>query len=811
MAKLTQRKVFLLISTLLLFVITALSSVNIVAKAEGWNNNNGLGFPGEGIAGKWYALGSSSELTNGTTGAWKGFVSRANSGSYNGNGAEWDLRHLIRNPSQQLVDDCKKSQFIWYYQKNNNGLSTWAGNNVHPPANKMPMPTGDFGTTLTPLEIFNKALADMPKSAWSSAPNGAVIVCSYKYQTPPKKEIILQGNSGEFIYDGSAHTVKGWTLAQGKLEAGDRVEAVAMGTRIQVGSGPVDFKSPPKVMRGDVDVTNLYIVHVRDGKLVVKPREVEKPRNCVTRGSEKVRANVTNKVTMSPGYVPVGGLSFSQASKTYKTVAHGMDATLPNIGDSRSKWSSWKAAFEKGNEDKKTEELILDDSQRDIMKSMMTYGGVINVTRTHTANEADVTFCQPQTRDSYIDDETGETYWGPWYDYGEEKIEKISYNYNPPKKDKLFSYQILGVNCNAEGYNQVKADFDIAKEISPSGNEVGGGLLFTKEEEGTNFVLGQEFVHYSGEEGFYKPGRSVQLHPSGNKEWVDSCKKAFEGACTAEVIKGSSKNDAHNNLSLSSSEAAKYSNEQYNREYPLFAETDEFYRGGIFANLDKIKNADEKATLFNNRGGASHGVPKIDGASTSATANFFRDNQPRMVRADVWRLKKENIKGPFTIIGGEGAEARQTRIMGKEGTPEASITNFQFLDSGKKYQNVPLDKEADFKGSINKFVANSQWASNDENPYEAKISWAYDVNVQVFGASSLDGYRVTSGLKWHDFDFDVHCAFENEYSDDGRPGYLSDNPMIRPRTVDVPWEDVKGSVKVQFNRAVSDKSDVQGK
>lgn len=814
MLPLTKKRAYFL-SSIVVIALIALFSFASTLQPKAWKGNAGTGFQGTGQAGSWVAFGSSSDIVNGTTGAWDSFKARANAGSIGG--LEYSMSKLTKNAPKNLVSDCKKSQFIWYYQLNNKGLSTWAGTNVHPPADKMPMPQGDFGVDMKPIDIFKKVLGDYPKSYWSNAGGGAVVVCSFNHQGPEKKEIVLKGDSGEFVYDGSAHTVNGWKLIEGKLEAGDKVVTEAMGTRIQVGSGPVSFRTKPKVMRGDKDVTGLYIIHVRDGLLVVKPVDKKPPSNCVTRGSETVRANISNKVTMAPGYVPIGGLNYSPASKTHNTVAHGMDASIPKIGQSRSSWTKWKNKFEEGNADKKTKELVLDSGQRNIMKSVQEHGGVINVIRTHTAHEADVTFCQPQTRDSYIDDETGEAYWGPWYDYGEEKIEKIKYNYNPPKKDTIFSYQILGVNCNAEGYNQVKADFEIAKEISPPGNEAGGGLLFTKEEEGTNFVLGHEFVHYSGEEGFYQPGREVRHHPSGNKAWIDSCKDAFKGACTAEVIKGKAKNDADNNMSLSPSEAAKYSNEEYNREYPLFAETDEFYRSGIFSNLDKIKNSGDKDKLFNNRAGVkkadnlpSHGVPKIDGAATEATANFFRDNQPRMVRADVWRLKQSNISGPFTVVGGDGAAARMTRIIGREGTPEAGITNFKWYNNGDM-KDIPLTGEYDdIEGkTINKFVANSQWASNDDNPYEAKISWAYTVNVQVFGASSLDGYRVTSGLKWHDFNFDVHCAFENDYSEGGRPGYISENPMSRPRWVNVPFDDIEGSVKVQFNRAVSDKSDVQ--
>lgn len=799
-----------LIATLI-FIMSAVFSFN-TAQAAKVDKGNAWAGSGQGTAaaGNWKGFyDAEGEIKDGSTSAWDSFEKSVKAGTCGYNPQDKnsclnlkDTINSLPGADRDMYEKCKKSKYIAVYTKNNGGISTLSGVNIHPPISNMPNAKNP-----EVKEILTSAINEMPKNQWSNASGGTVLICSWDFQGDQVVPITLTANSGTFKYDGTLHKVEGFKVTAGSLQPGDAITAEAVGFRKEVGSGPVTFRGSASVTRGGEDVSGLYEIKYKPGKLTVYEEEKPPEGKCVPTGEDSILSRVQNKVAATNGYTPPGGKRFDGMSKTHDTIAYGMQSSMPAVGDTRKAWEAWGRTFAQGNEDFFTHELTLEASGRNITDSIRKYGGVINVLRTYDYDEARASYCQPQERHQVLqEDKTWK--WTDWYNVGPEIIKSRGYTSNAAVEN--YGYQILGVNCNQDGFNQVVSDYGA---VMIEGDPIGGGLLQTPGTDNPDFPLGKP-GHYTAEDSFYRPQKQkyekelarimstgktkeqavAEIEDPNSEEgfsafsgrlWRNSCEDAFSNACTSEVLRGSEVyNDADNNLGPGSN------------GFPLFTESDEFYGSGKFKELDKIKDGPI----------SGHGLPLItETGANGAVANFFRDNKLRMIRADVWRLSNAKVKGPFKF--NEGDAARSSIMKPIAGTPEPSITEVGWVGGASKF-NVFDYAESAFEvsgqGNINKVAGRSQWASNEKDPYQVKFAWSYDTKVTTHGPSRVDGTKMTETSSGEE-EFDANCVFYNIYSEAGVQANLPEYIWETPRLVDIDW-DKAGSAKFQFTRSVSEKS-----
>ncbi|MDO4869295.1 MAG: MBG domain-containing protein [Bacillota bacterium] len=94
---------------------------------------------------------------------------------------------------------------------------------------------------------------------------------------PADAKITITAASGEWTYDGAAHTDSSVSITAGELFKGDRLVAAATGTVTNVrdsGEGNNAVAEGYKIMHGDEDVSDSYEITTQPGTLTVKPKAV---------------------------------------------------------------------------------------------------------------------------------------------------------------------------------------------------------------------------------------------------------------------------------------------------------------------------------------------------------------------------------------------------------------------------------------------------------------------------------------------------------------------------------------------------------
>lgn len=561
-------------------IITSLFLVS-QAEAGGTGSSGGTGgTSNNGQVGGWKAIASDSTIVNGSTQAYKDFYKKANAGS-SLNNVGGKLETILASnkyvkgygvkPGSSLLEDCKKSRYIWYYAKDNQGLSTWIGKNVHPSLDKMPLEASGSYTVLE--KVWTQAGRD-----GLLGPGGIVIICSWAWETPEpvKEDLILTANSGKFLYDGSPKTVTGHSTRGVRTDKGHReVSALARSTRTDVGTQKVPFAVKAKVVdSAGKDVTKEYNVRYVYGDLTITDEKPPgDPETCKPTGSHTVKTFGKNTLTASGDFV--GGANQSSRFNNAYTAKDGR----PREGATRSSWLAWAAGWVPiGKNDLKTNTVDISQAADSIRK----FGGVITSTSDYEYYSLTASFCQPQKRDAKID-EDGNVSWGPWYDVGPEIVASSPEGSFTGEKE-YFTYQILGVNCNAEGVRALMASGKLNGATAISGGPMdrdGSVLIQTK-------TVGLTTSPYN--HGLTKLGIG------------ESCKTAFGQACTDVAISG---NDSINNKPN-----------------------------------DSINNKPESPKFLEQEPKDGEGKPDTDGL-----LKFFRDNKGRTVRANLWYvdLNTENF------------------------------------------------------------------------------------------------------------------------------------------------------------------------
>lgn len=782
-----------------LVIVLILSIFTNVSSASASDIGSGIGGnPTNPGVGSWYYTMDTSfdkYKTYGpgaTTQAWKNFVNYQIQPSVNRAKSESGMVSLIKgyvngqgfkNPDgsyEELYLSCMKSQYIWYYGDpgDNKRFLTQAGLNTVNPPTGMPME----------MAIIWDNYKTMPGTTWGQRP-GPVLVCSGAFDRPETPNTItLKANSGTFVYNGSWHTVDGWTHIGGDLkkDLGHRIEARAIQSYLNVGQMPVMFSLARIVDGSGRDVSSQYIIKTIPGVIKVVPigEETDLYR-CVYSGSDSISNIITaNHLRIDP--VPISGtISSVVGSNGQIYIMNPTDAdelmslsNMPSVNDSRSQWNSWKSRVTAvGNQ------RHIDIDLNDIFKGSSSfadlfskYGGVLDVRINHSKEKASATFCQPQTRTSwqvpvYYSDGNGNTYYShsytaysEWTNSGEEIIQTVT----DPSADtpERSSYQILGVNCNAEGFINARNTVSARGELEASSliEATGSGYMRTKRKAlpsnqsqdhlSSNFILGYASgISITANSAFYTDGTT--------------CKE--NGLCVVTPGPNGSPNDSHNNTPAA-----------YQPSNALFAHM-----------------SDEYASLTPSR----FGFPgdKNTPALNDDEIVFFRDNEERTVRADVWRMRASNSGW---ITNESQAAVRTLARIFAGATPEYEITTIKLEgDDDSKKLAIGVNE---FDGSENKFVFKSQWASNEGKPYKLGENWVYSIGAQRGKVNVISGTSVTTNTVT-DY-IEVACQFKNESS--AQNATVNKNPFINPHLSNsaIPWDESR-SVKVLFSRGVSDKRD----
>lgn len=793
-----------------LVVILSLLISPLQAQASGDTGWGGGGPPTTGGAAGW--VGYSGEQWSGVKGertqAWEQFLAKQQQiGKFKDIPATINSLTTskgFKNPDgsyMALATSCMRSQYIWIYAdtKTHEWYTRAGKNDVNPPKNKDGEQDASWSYfTSLPSSVTN----------WGKSP-GPVIVCSGTYdQVSEKTSITLKANSGTFKYDGSPKTVSGYKLTVGKLLKDHVLDAKAERTETSPGKYPVTFQRA-KVMHSGKDVTKTAYENVNliNGVLQITKADVVLPEDkelyrCVPSGGDSVsNIIVENILSVEPVNIPetAGAFLYPDEISEY-TPARGIMDNPPSIGDTYSSWSSWKSSVQSvGN--KREIGLEFNDYH---MNALSTYGGVLDILIEHKRENLSVQFCQPQTRTKYyipIYDEEGyivdySTHYTPWVNSGEQIITSVD---GPnPTSSLEFSYQVLAVNCNTEEFNQLLGALGGKVAKSTLIPNVGAGMLQTKPQphSPSNLVLGRTtsggIIGKTGTTAFYTDGKT--------------CKE--NGLCTAEKLMSSlnfGHHDAVNNIGKISSQINS----------PLFT----------YYNLKENEAAGEIP--------AGHGVSEGLGGTQNASVDnkalvFFRDNQNRVVRSDMWRLKQSN-RG-FIIDESKPAEGTYVRLF-EGGTPDISITTIQPLhealdfpysegyidldnESNNSWQNNGVAKLTNnpsytefYPRSVNRFNFKSQWTSDERDPYKLGLTWLYTVTLE---RNVLTGVTNTSTEFAEDktYGVEVACQFYNEYST-SKNAIINKQPHVRSYvdTNDIQWNPQE-SLKVIFSRGISEKRNI---
>lgn len=733
---------FLLLLLILFSVIIGSVSLTFADDAPKDDTGGAVGGdPTNSKASKWQHAAGSPWNGSGTTDAWKTFVRKSNKRSEQG------LINTINNlkypagfNGDDLATSCQKSEYIWWYGNGKGNFFTLAG------------PTHNLvkdGDPVSPdaLDSFERYKNSAHGRAhWGGDP-GVIIVCSASYEDS-KAPITLQAEKDSFQYDGNPHTVSGWKLVKGQLKSGHRVKATASRTEINPDVYEVKFSEANVFDRNDNNVNDQYsdIIEL-PGELIIweVPPPDEKVDEegfwrCIDMQNDSATAYTKNATSGSHVITPGGYLQSGFDEVTTPAGHHALGGiTLPRHRAPLSSWQSWKSTFQNGSRDNISPELNLE--AMGVSEMLSEHGGVYDITKTLTEETYEAVHCQPQTRReirrcrSFVrsDGSRSRSCWTeltPWENSGGRIVWSTS---GPRTNYDYFSYQLLAVNCNKEGFQRAVSQAGGNTSIT-IGNADGSGFLETPLISGRNAGrLGKsgETSRYS----FYTDGTSCQVF-----------------TCVNDVL-SSSQHDAKNNI----------------RENPLF--TEEFKE----LSITEHNRTNEDNELV-----------------------FFRDNNDRTVRADVWYVRNTGLRD---LMSRPTENAKDTVANLYGGTPELDITTIHPLG----YPNGRLTSHGltNWNGHHNKFNVRSQWASDDGKPYELGLAWRYKADWANEVAGRADGDKVTGTSRTFSGEFDAVCEFKNENSNIAKaqiPNTPHVNRILPNRNII--WDEEE-ALRVLFTRSVT--------
>jgi hypothetical protein len=664
---------------------------------------------------------------------------------------------------ESMEDTCKRSEFIWWYGRDDGRMYTQGrGLNNVPQSNWKPM----SNKAKISLEVYKN---------WSDLWSGGqvVIICSATYEEPtePTIPVKIVAKSGTFQYDGSYKTVEGIDYNKSdlsKLKSGHTAKATIIRREKEVGAYPVEVKNARIVDGSNRDVSEQYGISKQDGVLTITPPdppdidygsgkglEQTDVWRCVDFRSDSAKAYTFNTTSGSHGFTPSGapGLNSTYGERWTPAGNFANRNSVPGPGDSLSSWNSWKSSFQ-GGSDTVTPDLNLQSAG--VSDVLSKYGGVYNIARSLREDTYNSTNCQPQTR--HLEKKTG---WSSYTvcrstpDGGRScSTRRYSYTYyewtpwknsggrivwsssGPSSKTDRYNYQILSVNYNRDGFNSVRNS--VGGTVLSLANGDAGAVLQTPERSGAGPGPLGRGSHVTAKSSFYNDG--------------DSLRKAY--ICTV-APNSSASNDANNNQG----------NAHLFTEYNESAEP-----------------------------GKKYGLPNDEGQLV-----FFRDNNDRQVRADVW-YPRPTGKSDLESYSGNPAKRTWAKIYNNPNpTPEIELTKIApWNDKNNTIRFVNSEKV--YKGNHNKFLIKSQWTSDEGKPYQVGLNWEYKATGYNIVPRIVDGYKVKSMTGVYSYDFDVYCDFKNATGD--YQANVPRTPFVDGTTGRI-WS-TNDAIRTLFTRSVSD-------
>lgn len=782
--KITSKVIFgaIFIVALLTLLFTSIVSVNA-------GSGDGTGAdPNERGQGKFFEI----KGENGTRTAWNEFIKhqpamsisylekvldyRNQDGSFRSGS---DYTKGFKRPDgtyEKLTESCKKSNYIWYYGssdpnpwKSSDGKVTYRygdffsrGNGL----NKVGFAPGAMLTAEARLEW--EAYLNYDGARWNTG--RVVVVCSGAYTSDrPDEPVPLQitADSKRVQYNGNYHSVTTDKITSGALKAGHTLSTTTNTSAKDEGKYPVNVTGVNITTSSGASVLSEYKITTEPGSLVIyavpvidvkRPVEETDSRCVNDRWEGLIRGPVWVDLVVNPTFEGENNKLTSQLVAGVDTqlgdfVDRGGFNSLRTLGD----WNNWKSSFNNiknyGND--RTPTLTLNSQNQD---NFSIYGGVFTATRRYQDKWFNVQTCQPQTR-YWIDDrvyrldENEEEYlfednsrWSSWSNDGDRLI--ISRT-NDNGKGEDWHYQILSVNCNKEEFEAARAASNLSTTTSMVGTGIGGAMMTTS---ATRYIHQLPFGQTNkGNSALNRTG-TLGFYTDGT-----SCKTVFN--CTSTALTGESvEHDAKNNKVV----APSFDSEE--------------------------------------------GSAKVDANGDYLV--FFRDNNDRKVRADVW-YPTATVIPDFTIDPNKAAQNTYLEID-KNGTPEMGITTiakWENIDGPIGGGIVNTDGKLTLDGSVNEFTMKSQWSSDENKPHKLGVDWRYLSTMTNRVPSSLNGFGITGTIdKVYTDKLNVYCEFLNTPGSSqahipSRPFVNSSEALntIKPKRVD--FKDV---IRVLFTRSVSD-------
>lgn len=675
---------------------------------------------------------------------------------------------------ESMEDTCKRSEFIWWYGNNTGRMFTLTGGSNNIPQSHWKPMSNDAAVSLANYKKWS--------NLWSGGQ--VVIICS-AYNEPPiipepepdPEPVEIVAKSGTFQYDGSYKTVEGIDYSKSdlsKLKLGHTAKATIIRRERAVGAYDVEVKNAKIVDGSNRDVSEEYLISTQDGVLIITPPDpidIDYQTDvwrCVDHRSDSAKAYVFNTTSGSHGFTPTtpeGTTPYLNSTYGERWTPAGNFANLnsvPGPGDSLSSWNSWKSSFQNGS-DTVTPELNLEKTgnagnfENSVSDVLSKYGGVYNITRSLREDTYNSTNCQPQTR--RLEEKTGhlsyrscktnskgertcttKTYSYTYYEWTpwENSGERIVWSSSGPHSEfvKKYNYQILSVNCNKDGFDSVKDE--VGGTVLSLAKGDAGAVLQTPERSGAGPGPLGRGSHVTAKSSFYNDGVS--------------CREAF--TCTV-APDSSASNDANNNQG----------NAHLFTEYNESAEP-----------------------------GKKYGLPNDEGQLV-----FFRDNNDRQVRADVWYPRPTGISD-LESYSGDPAKRTWAKIYNNPNpTPEIELTKIAPWSDKNNTINY-VNSEKVYKGHHNRFLMKSQWTSDEGKPYQVGLNWEYKATGYNIVPKIVDGYEVRSMTGVKKYNFDVYCDFKNATED-----YLANVPKtpFANGTTGRIWS-ANDAIRTLFTRSVSD-------
>lgn len=606
--------------------------------------------------------------------------------------------------------------------------------------------------------------------------NGLLTIgCSaaYKITIPPAKvNITYTADSKTFTYNGKAHTVNTGKLTKGKLKSGHKVEALVKTSRTNEGSQEVPVQSIRITNNSGTNVSSQYTITTVKGKITINPNpasviDPQKPEErCIdTKLTGKTSGPVSIGVAMIPGFTPAGARFTSQPIGSYTRTQLGDYSYNGSFERTKTlpEYDRWVSAFNqiKKVHNTRSQEITLTSSNQN---NLSQYGGVLNVTSQYRNRSHQVETCQPQTREWIVDqvkrpDGKGGEYiyqdnsrWGDWKNKGDRKI--TQHIASGETNGAMSYYQILSVNCNIDEFNAARtaaSNKGITTTVKQTGDGRGSALMITSKVSSINSLpfgktgTGNSALDRTASSSFYLDGKSCNTFTCVN----------------TKLSSGS--NDAINNTATN----------------PLYGEVS-----------DDPENT---------------GEPLESGGKNYLA--FFRDNQDRTVRADLWYPKAYNSNG-LSVTNTQKAANTYAKIL--SGTPEISITTVETLN--RNAINKIGGTATKISGEHNKFNVKSQWASEKDKPYEIGLSWEYRGTAKNTMPTKVNGNSVTSYNKTngssndYNYEFALICEFKNDKGSTNN-AIMKNNPYVNGvNTSGLEFNPTikDNALRVLFTRAVSD-------